>query len=247
MPIELQRYTPQVGEQCGLAAFVDVETTGLSPQSDEVVEFATALFAFDRTSGRIKGVVDEYVGLRDPGRPIPAKATEVHGIRDHDVRGKRLDDGRILELMSQAEFLVAHNAPFDSGFVERLYPEAADKTWLCSMREIPWIQKGFESRGLQNLLKDHGIQPGRAHRGRYDVRAALQLLSCKDEDGVYYFKHLLDCHEGRAPAAQAAATRAPVASVGRTRTAIAAKTARAPKGRISLIERVLRLFTKRDR
>lgn len=120
MPIELQRYTPQVGEQCGLAAFVDVETTGLSPQSDEVVEFATALFAFDRTSGRIKGVVDEYVGLRDPGRPIPAKVTEVHGIRDHDVRGKRLDDGRILELMSQAEFLVAHNAPFDSGFVERL-------------------------------------------------------------------------------------------------------------------------------
>lgn len=130
MSTEPLHYVSQVDKRCGLAAFVDVETTGLSTRSDEVVELAIALFAFDRDTGEIKGIVDEYSGLRDPGRPIPGSATGVHGIRDCDVKGKRLDDEQVLRLMDRAEFLVAHNESFDRPFVERLYPEAAGKTWL---------------------------------------------------------------------------------------------------------------------
>lgn len=197
MSTEPLRNASQVNEQCGLAAFIDVETTGLSTRSDEVVELAIALFAFDRTTGDIKGVVEEYSGLRDPGRPIPAEATRVHGIRDCDVRGKCLDDGQVLKLINQAEFLVAHNASYDRPFVERLYPETAGKTWLCSMNGVPWRQKGFESRALQSLLSDHGIRPEKAHRGLSDVRSALQLLSCADKDGVCYFRYLLDRQSDR--------------------------------------------------
>lgn len=121
MAIELQRYTPRPDEQCGIAAFIDVETTGLSTRFDEVVEFAIALFAFDRTTGQIKGIIDEYVGLRDPGRSIPADARRVHRISDSDVEGKRLDGEQILRLIDWAEFLVAHNLSFDRPFVERQY------------------------------------------------------------------------------------------------------------------------------
>ena len=56
-----------------MAAFVDVETTGLDHRSDEVVELAIVLFAYDRSTGRILDIIDNYTGLRDPGRPIPER------------------------------------------------------------------------------------------------------------------------------------------------------------------------------
>jgi DNA polymerase-3 subunit epsilon len=239
MSTEPLRNASQVNEQCGLAAFIDVETTGLSTRSDEVVELAIALFAFDRTTGDIKGVVEEYSGLRDPGRPIPAEATRVHGIRDCDVRGKCLDDGQVLKLINQAEFLVAHNASYDRPFVERLYPETAGKTWLCSMNGVPWRQKGFESRALQSLLSDHGIRPEKAHRGLSDVRSALQLLSCTDGDGVCYFRYLLDRQSDRSgdrestarvSAARAARTTSTARATGTSKATKAPLTPRASEG-----------------
>ena len=193
MPTEPLRRISQVSEQCGLAAFVDVETTGLSTRYDEVIELAVALFAFDRNTGEIIDIVDEYSGLRDPGRPIPAGATGVHGIRDCDVKGKRLDDGQVLRLINQAEFLVAHNESFDRPFVEGLYPEVVGKTWLCSMNGVPWRRKGFASRGLQSLLRDHGIKPERAHRGAPDYgglqlwRAQMRTSAASSTVGSPYF------------------------------------------------------------
>jgi DNA polymerase-3 subunit epsilon len=256
MPTEPLRRISQVSEQCGLAAFVDVETTGLSTRYDEVIELAVALFAFDRNTGEIIDIVDEYSGLRDPGRPIPAGATGVHGIRDCDVKGKRLDDGQVLRLINQAEFLVAHNESFDRPFVEGLYPEVVGKTWLCSMNGVPWRRKGFASRGLQSLLRDHGIKPERAHRGAPDVRAALQLLACTDEDGVCYFKYLLDRHALRTQTASTRTTRAArgarsagaIKAAGKTKsagTAGAARTTRSAKMTRPWIFRLLERLARR--
>lgn len=148
LPGAARRADPNVS----VAGFIDVETTGLDPAAHEVVELAIALVAFDRETGDILGIVDEYAGLRDPGFPIPADATRVHGLRSTDVRGKRLDDARIRAMLERAEFLVAHNASFDKAFVTKLYPEVQRKRWVCSMRSIPWKQKGFPSRGLQSLV-----------------------------------------------------------------------------------------------
>lgn len=182
----------RIGRGLRLAGFIDVETTGLSAAYDEVVEFAIVLFAFDPETGEIAGVVDEYVGLRDPRRPIPPGATAVHGIRDADVRGKRLDDRRIRRLIDQAEFLVAHNAGFDRGFVERLFPEVREKPWYCSMNGVPWKRLGFASKGLQNLLRDHHIRVTRAHRGLDDVLGALTLLASVGPEGRCYFKYIVE-------------------------------------------------------
>ena len=177
------------------AAFIDVETTGLSRTFHEVVEFAIALFAFEPRTGSIAGIVDEYVGLRDPGRPIPPAATMVHGITDSDVRGKRLNDGRIRALVKRAEFLVAHNASFDRGFVERLFPETREKPWYCSMIGVPWRRLGFPSRGLQSLLAHHRIPVRRSHRGLDDVHASLALLASADPNGACYFRYILERYE----------------------------------------------------
>ena len=59
-------------------AFIDVETTGTNPNSDRVVELSILKIHPD---GK-----EEYKSHRvNPGVPIPAEATAVHGITDTDV------------------------------------------------------------------------------------------------------------------------------------------------------------------
>lgn len=175
----------------GTALFVDVETTGLSPTFHEVVEFGAVLFQFSRGDGRITEIVDEYAGLREPSRTIPPQAAAVHGITMEMVRGRRLDYERIQTLWNKAEFVIAHNATFDYGFITKLMPETAAKPWLCSMRQIRWKHHGHQSRGLQPLLAAHGIETAAAHRAHHDCRSAVHLLSCPSPAGSTYFMELL--------------------------------------------------------
>ncbi|MCS7041992.1 MAG: exonuclease domain-containing protein [Bryobacteraceae bacterium] len=173
------------------ASIVDVETTGLNPATDEVVELALVLFSFDpRTGGGIE-VLEEYSGLRDPGRPIPPGATRAHGITDDDVRGRQLDEARIRSILARSHCLIAHNAAFDRPFVERLFPEAKRLPWLCSMDGIDWRARGHASKGLQQLLAAHGIAPGSAHRALDDARATLRLLATAQPEGQTYLAGLM--------------------------------------------------------
>lgn len=96
----------------GIAACVDVETTGLNPRTHEVVELAIVLFAFERTTGKAMGIVDEYVGQREPGRAIPADAARVHGLTRAMLKSKTLDEVRIRSLGERAEFYIAHNMAY---------------------------------------------------------------------------------------------------------------------------------------
>ena len=181
----------QVSDAHGIGGFIDVETTGLNPYQDEIIELAIFLFAFNRKTHFIDGIVAQYSGLREPSVPISPGAARVNGITLDEVRGKRLDDERINDLIGRAEFLIAHNATFDRGFVCRIYQSAAVKPWLCSMKGIDWYRKGYSSRSLQNLLKGHGIRPVTAHRADGDVQAALQLLSRNNSEGRCYLAELL--------------------------------------------------------
>ncbi|HWI52193.1 MAG TPA: exonuclease domain-containing protein [Symbiobacteriaceae bacterium] len=172
-------------ERVVIAGYVDVETTGLSPYYDEIIELALVLFAFDVATGEVLGVVDFYVGLREPGRPISEGAYRVHRISKEMVRGHQLDHQRASGLIDQAAFLVAHNASFDRGFLERLFPQVQAKTWFCSMNGINWARHGHQSKALQRLVAEHGIPVTHAHRSEADVMAALRLLSYRTGRGTY--------------------------------------------------------------
>lgn len=173
------------------ASILDVETTGLDSRTDEVVELGIVLFEFDRFTGQVLGVVDEYSALRDPGRPIPPAATRAHGITDDDVRGCRLDDDRVRSLLGRSSLVIAHNMRFDRGFIERLYPEARRLTWLCSMDGVAWRRKGFSSKALQELLRAHNFTAEAAHRALDDARNTLRLLSQPQQNGGTYLAELL--------------------------------------------------------
>src|SRR5664279_2361925 len=62
-------------------AFFDLETTGVDVATDRIVELAVLKLLPD-------GTEQTFHTLINPGVPIPASASEIHGIHDEDVRDK---------------------------------------------------------------------------------------------------------------------------------------------------------------
>ncbi len=92
----------------------DTETTGLDPLTgDRVIEVAALELINDLPTGQ------HFHALIDPQRDIPTDATRIHGITNAHVSGKPLFAAVATDLL--AFFgdgkLIAHNAPFDFGFL----------------------------------------------------------------------------------------------------------------------------------
>jgi len=92
----------------------DTETTGFEPLTgDRVIEIAAIELMNDLPTG------EKFHVLLDPERDIPSDSTRVHGITNAHVEGKP-KFGEVAEEMLKFfgdSPLVAHNAPFDFGFV----------------------------------------------------------------------------------------------------------------------------------
>jgi DNA polymerase-3 subunit epsilon len=94
---------------------LDTETTGLDPRAgDRVIEVAAIeLFNFMPTGGTFHRVID-------PERDVPEESTRVHGFTAEMLRGKpRFADiaEELLDFLGEDE-IIAHNAPFDFGFLD---------------------------------------------------------------------------------------------------------------------------------
>src|SRR5262245_50712937 len=65
------------------AVALDTETTGLDARSARLVEVAVL-----KVRGETIVAEAPFVRLVNPGLPMPATASEIHGLRDVDVREK---------------------------------------------------------------------------------------------------------------------------------------------------------------
>ena len=164
-----------LGPVCTLLV-LDTETTGLEAAKEKVIELALLRVAVDTSTGLPVGPVQVYDGLEDPGRPIPPAITDITGITNDMVRGQRLDEARIAELMLGVDLVVAHNAGFDRPFVEARLPEFARLPWACSFADLDWKKLGQSSAKLENLALACGWFYD-AHRAETDCHALLAVLA----------------------------------------------------------------------
>ncbi|MCB8927638.1 MAG: DEAD/DEAH box helicase family protein [Ardenticatenaceae bacterium] len=92
---------------------IDVETTGLDPQTDSIIEVAAITF-------RGNDILDEFSSLVNPHRPVPPFITQLTGITQAMVD----DAPTMFTLRSRLRpkigdhVLVGHNVGFDLGFLE---------------------------------------------------------------------------------------------------------------------------------
>lgn len=109
---------PQDGSPTRLGIFLDVETTGLDPLHDEIIELAMAPFTYG-LDGKIFDVGEPFSRLREPSKPIPPQITKLTGIDDAMVAGHAIDPAEVSRFVAPAALVVAHNANFDRRFLER--------------------------------------------------------------------------------------------------------------------------------
>jgi DNA polymerase-3 subunit epsilon len=166
---------PPDGTELRRGLIVDVETTGLDPTRDKIIELAILPFDFS-SEGVLYGVRDSYAGFEDPGMPVPKEISRFTGITDDDVRGQTLDDDRVASLAAAADLVIAHHAGFDRRFMERRFPVFVEKAWGCSREQVPWAAEGLRSRSLDYLLYWFGYFFD-GHRAMNDCQAVLHLLS----------------------------------------------------------------------
>ena len=174
-------------------AVVDTETTGLYPSRDRLVEIAIMLLEVDGATGRLVRELETYEELNDPGMPIPAQATAIHGITDAMVRGRRIDAARVARMLAGADLVVAHNSGFDKGFVRQLVPGVDALMWGCSCRGIPWrrLYAQVENTRLQHLAARLEVLTGTAHRALGDVETTVNLILRTDAQGNTHLLHLI--------------------------------------------------------
>lgn len=158
----------------GLIA-LDLETSGLSPLVDEIIEIAAIKVVGNK--------IETFESLVKPKNPIPEFTTKIHGITDEMVK-----DSPSLEdvLPGFLEFcgthtLVAHNAKFDIGFIvfamHQLKIELHKAKVYCSCKLSRKYVKGSENHKLSSLCKHFDIPLENHHRALDDTIACLRVFA----------------------------------------------------------------------
>ncbi|SDM17926.1 DNA polymerase-3 subunit epsilon [Geodermatophilus siccatus] len=154
-------------------AVVDLETTGLSPRVDRVVEVGVVLLD---ERGEVEG---EFATLLNPGRDVGP--TGLHGIRASDVveAPTFADVAPHLRSLLSGRVVVAHNALFDLRFLAREFgrvqlPVDLSPS-LCTMRLAP-LFFGPGTRSLQALCGYLDIPFDHPHAALGDARATAELM-----------------------------------------------------------------------
>jgi len=187
----VEKYHQEDASQKRIGIYLDVETTGMNADEDEIIEIALVPFEFNKL-GQIFKILPAYNAFQDPGIPIPELITGITGITDEMVKGQSIDLNKVLEMLNTAAIVIAHNAKFDRAFCENLHDGFKDISWACSISDINWNEEGFEGVKLEYLAYKHGFFY-EGHRATIDCYAALEILAqTLPKSGELALKRLLD-------------------------------------------------------
>ncbi|MCF6433112.1 3'-5' exonuclease [Leisingera sp. MMG026] len=157
----------------------DTETTGLLPHKDEIVQIG----ALRMVRGRIIGS-ETFETLVDPGRPIPAASTRVHGVSDAMVQGAPdiAEAARAFHRFASDAVIVAHNAPFDMAFLHR-HAKRTGVSWDQPVLDTVLLSAvlfgASQNHTLDALCErlDVAIPPALRHTAMGDARATAEVFS----------------------------------------------------------------------
>lgn len=165
---------------------VDVETTGLSPAHDRVIEVSAV-----RVQGGVIG--EQFSTLVNPETSLPLEITRLTGITRERLATAPCfaEVAAALRAFVGADPLVAHNAAFDYGFLReewRRVDTLYTATTLCTAKLGRRLVAGLRRANLASLLAALDVPAEGAHRADADAlataRAFLKLLALAQEAGA---------------------------------------------------------------
>jgi len=171
--IEVVKNDKGQGLQGNFVVF-DLETTGIGPKSNEIIEIG----AVKVENGALSSTFSSFV---NPQRPIPYPIQELTGIHDTMVA----DAETIREVLPKfLEFcggctMVAHNAAFDIGFIEQKAKEQGletDFTVVDTVAVARALLPDLKRYKLDTVAKRLGVSLKNHHRAVDDAAATAEIF-----------------------------------------------------------------------
>ena len=155
----------------------DVETTGMSPVYDRIVEIAAIRIDID-------GFHSRFHSLLNPGIRIPDEVIRIHRISNEMVKKSPSFSSLGKEFITFVanSTLIAHNGRFDLSFLQESLHRHGLALWngktMDSIAIIKHADPGLPSYSLQNLQRHFslGTKGEQAHRAFTDVEWTLEIF-----------------------------------------------------------------------
>jgi predicted DnaQ family exonuclease/DinG family helicase len=150
---------------------IDLETTGLDPDHDRVIEIGAV--AFD--AGRVLTTYDRLV---DPGRHVPGPVVRLTGIDPITLQGAATAAeamAGLAELLVGRE-VVGHGASLDYDFLVASGHWPADRDMVDTLHIARILLPDSPSHSLPALAAELGLDQPRPHRAFDDADATRQLF-----------------------------------------------------------------------
>lgn len=152
-------------------AFIDVETTGLNPKDNQIIEIAVHV-----TDMRLKSINNHqgYVKL-GANRDLPERIVELTGITVDTLDKKGINEDflhRFLPVVLRDRIVVAHNASFDLAYIAPFYRPSV---FICT-KALAHFTEPEEKTSLKAVCERHGIKMERHHTALSDAVACKNVL-----------------------------------------------------------------------
>lgn len=150
---------------------IDVETTGLSPFANELIEVSAI-----RYEGEKK--IEVYSTLIKPKQSIPYYITNITGITNDMVRNSPMVEEvmpELIEFVGESP-IVAHNANFDYKFIQNYSGNGFSNNQLIDT--VPIGRKLYPqlpNHKLGTIAKHIGITEDGFHRAEFDCECCAKI------------------------------------------------------------------------
>ena len=171
----------------------DIETTGLSAVYNTIIELAAV---------KIKNgeVIDKFESFANPHHSLSAFTIELTGITDDMVKNAPEPEEVLQKFYdwSRDSVIVAHNASFDTGFLNVGYQKIglgkySDPT-IDTLELARFLFPEMKNHRLNTLAKKLNVELTQHHRAIYDAEATgfilIKLLKMAKEKGIEYLDEL---------------------------------------------------------
>ena len=150
---------------------VDVETTGLSPIANELIEISAIKY-----DGQKK--IDIFTSLVKPKARIPYYITNITGITNEMVQNSPFVEEimpGLINFIGESP-IVAHNANFDYKFIQNYSNNAFSRNTLIDTVQIgKKLYPNLPNHKLGTIAKHIGIIEDRFHRAEFDCECCAKI------------------------------------------------------------------------
>lgn len=168
---------------------VDVETTGLDSNQDQVVELGAVLFdtQLNRVLASFSKIYKTEVWSEEAFKchQIPQTISSIMP----PIGSETIDPWEVIS-GDLATYVVAHKADHDHPFITKIWPSFLKKPWICTQEGLIHKDKidRISSMRLAHLCVDYHIPMGSWHQAVADAEACARLASKHDLDAAYQRK-----------------------------------------------------------